>query len=73
MTLASSFMDMTGAASGRIAVEALKDETLSQGARDTIQGMVDLEQSRGHTAFHLLSLALTFDANVKLLRRKAVL
>ena len=73
MSLVSSFMDMTGAAAGRIIAEALKEEGLSHGARDAFQGVVDLEQSMGHAALHMLTLALTLDANVKLLRRKAVL
>ena len=46
MSLVSSFVDMMGAASSRSATEDLKDETLSQGTRDIIQGMVDLDLRR---------------------------
>ena len=42
---------------------------MSQWAKDALQGVTDLEQSRGHAAFYLLSLASTFDANLKLCRR----
>ena len=71
MSLVASFMDMMGAAVGRIK-EAM-EESLSQRAKDALQSVTDLEQSRGHAAFHLLSLASSFDANLKLLRRQVVI
>ena len=46
--LVSSFMDMTGAAAGRIVVEALRNEHLPQEAKHALQGVGDLEQTRGH-------------------------
>ena len=54
MSLVASFMDMIGAATGRIIKETMEEESLSQQAKDALQGMADLEQSRGHAAFHLL-------------------
>ena len=50
-----SFVDMSGAAASRIIKEALEDESLPQQARDALQGLADLEISRGHAAFHILS------------------
>ena len=51
----------------------MEEESLSQRAKDALQGVANLEQSRDHVEFHLLSLALTFDANLNLLRlRQAV-
>ena len=66
-------MDMTGAMAGRIISEVMEEEFLSQRAKDALRVVADLEQSRGHAAFHLLSLAASFDANLKLLRRQAVI
>ena len=68
MSLVSSFMDMTGVAADRIIGEALKNQDLPQEAKDALQGVADLEQSRGHAVLHLLTLASTLDANLKLLR-----
>ena len=36
VSLVSSFMDMSGAVAGRILAEAMKEETLSQGARNAL-------------------------------------
>ena len=71
--MVGSFIDMMGAAAGRIIAEAMEDESLSQRVKDTLQGLADLEQSRGPAAFHILSLASTFDANLKLLRQQGAL
>ena len=72
MSLIGSFLDMTGALSGRIIEKALKNETpgLPQEARDALQGVADLEHSRGLAVLHLLSVSLTLDANLKLLWRR---
>ena len=56
MSLVASFMDMMGAAAGRIISEAMEEESLSQRAKDALQGVADLEKSRGHAAFHFFSL-----------------
>ena len=72
-SLVSSFMDMTRASAGRIIEEALHNKDLPQEARDALQGMADLEWSRGHAVLHLMTLASTLDANMKLLRWKGVL
>ena len=53
--------------------EAMEEESLSQRAKDALKGMADLEQSRGHAAFHLLLLASAFDANLKLLMRQTAI
>ena len=66
-------MDMTGTAAGRIIAEALRNEHPPQEAKDTLQGVADLEQSRRHAVLHLLMLASTLGANLKLLRKKGVL
>ena len=42
MSLIGSFLDLTGAAFGRIIEEALKQESLPQEARDALQGVADL-------------------------------
>ena len=57
MSLVASFMVMTGATAGRIIDEALCKEDLPQEARDALQGVADLEMSRGHVMLHLMSLA----------------
>ena len=68
MSLVGSFMDMSGAGASRIIKETLEDESLPQRDRDALQGLADLEISRGHAAFHILSLASTLNANLKLLQ-----
>ena len=73
MSLVSSFMDMTGATANRIIEEALWNKDLPQEAKDALQGVADLEQSRGHAVLHLMRLVSTLGANMKLLRRKGVL
>ena len=64
---------MTGAAMGRIIEEVLHKKDLLQEARDALHGVADLEQSRGHAVLHLMTLALTLNANMKLLRWRGVL
>ena len=70
MSLEASFLDMTGSSAGMIFEEAAGIEGLPQDTKDALQGLVNLERSRGHVVLHLLSLASTLDPNVKLLRRQ---
>ena len=59
MSWVASFLDMIEAAAGRMINEAMEEESLFQWAKDALQGVANLEQSRGHAAFHLLLLAST--------------
>ena len=73
MSLIGLFLDMTGASSGRIIEEVLKNESLPQEAKDALQGVADLERSRALAVLHLLSILSTLDTNLKLMRRQGVL
>ena len=42
MSLVALFIDMTGAAAGRIIKEGMEEESLSQRAKDALQGVADL-------------------------------
>ena len=64
---------MAGASSKTVIKEALESPDLSQRLRDTFQGLLDMEISRGHATLHAMQIASTIDCNLKLLRRKAVL
>ena len=69
----ASFFDMSGASAGRILEEASWNEELPQEAKDALQGLADLERSRGHAVLHLLLILSTLDVNMKLLRRYEIL
>ena len=55
---------------GRIIEEALRNKDLPQEAKDALQDVADLERSKGHAVLHLMTLASTLDAKMKLLKTK---
>ena len=67
ISLIGSFLDMAVALSRKIIDEALAQEGLSQDTKDALQGVADLEQSKGMATLHLMSIASNMDANLKLL------
>ena len=64
---------MAAAAARTIIKEALESLDLDTRLRDTFQGLLDMEESRGHATLHAMQVVSIVDANIKLLRRKSVL
>ena len=59
---------MVVASSRKIITEAMAWEDLPREATDALQGLADLEQSKGMATLHLMSITSNMEANFKLLQ-----
>ena len=73
LTLASSFLDCSGYSAIRLLQESSTDPEVSESTRQLVEALSSLEKSRGKAAGHLLSGAITLDANLKLVCHNTVL
>ena len=73
VTLAASFLDVSGAAVGKLlqGLTHIADDPEKVRSVATLLG--DLEKARGQATEHILAQSVTMDCNVKLLRRTACL
>ena len=69
-----SFLDCTGYLASSLLDEAIKkDPEASANTRSLISALSGLETTRGKAIEHIMSTSCTMDANIKLVRRNAVL
>ena len=73
MTMVGSFLDCSGMTPTRLREEVSLDESTSEGTRQLVRMLLELEHSRGRAVSHMLSSAITLDCNVKLVRHDSIL
>ena len=73
LTLVGSFLDCSGRTATDLLEEASRDPATPASTKQLVDTLLDLERSRGRAVGHVLSGSVTMDANLKLLRRDAIL
>ena len=73
LTMVGSFLDCSGATLTHLVEEASRNEGTSEGTRQLVRTVLELEHSRGWAVGHLLSSAIMLDCNVKLDRHGSLL
>ena len=66
--MVGSFLDCSGVTSTRFLEEVSLNEGTSEGTRQLVGMLLELEHSRGRAVGHLLSSTITLDCNIKLVR-----
>ena len=73
LSMIRSFLDCSGFSANGLLDEASRDPVASETTRQLMCALSGLEKSRGKAGGHMLSAAITLDANLKLIRWNAVL
>ena len=71
--MVGSFLDCSGVTSTRLLEEASLNEGASEGTRQVVGTILELEHSRERAVSHLPSSTIMLDCNVKLVRHGSIL